>query len=457
MRTISVAFYKLVYFITIFPILALAGDPAMDAYNGGDIKTARVLLAKELTDAKTPDQQWAASFRNAWLSVEIDLLKDAIEHFNNALSLAIKLKDPAREGKTLAELGLAYSHMGLYQMASTVLLRAIEIAAPKGNIKIPMVWGQATQELGAIHLATGNLVEAEKALQQTYSYAQSNGIFPGISEGGAYLAEVSLLKGNFAKAEEYAERALRSSTTCDCSQHIKSWTQIIMARVLMEKQKLDPSIKTSLIQNAIEDAMKNARKYHNKRSVAEAKVLQSRLLPVDKSTEKIALLKESFAILQKMNSELRGAAEAELGRAYARDNDHKLAEFYLLNGIKVTKELFRSIDYAHVIGDLGELEGLKGFHRKELAAFSQKADLLEKSKASQPLYETQKAIITRLREKGYHRMALQWIDKALKNLESMQDVEDDTKVRETRSAELLQLQEWQSESALRTTGQTDSD
>jgi tetratricopeptide (TPR) repeat protein len=441
--------------LLIFPFaltatLSFAWDAkGLDAYLAGDIKKAREILTENVKIAKTTEDKFQAYYQMGWFAFEIHHFAEAIENYNQAIVYARTLKDPALEGKTLTELGLTYSQAGYYEAATKLFLRAIEIATPNKKVQFPHIWGQASQELGGIHLAMGNLDIAEKTLLQTIALAEKLGVLSGIAEGSAYLASLYLLRGNYGKAEEYAEAALSATNTCNCTEHVKSWVQITKVRVLMEKQSRDARIGKREIENGLEEALQNARKFHNERYVAEAYILKSRLLSKEDRKEKFALLKSAYEILYKIHSEQLPSAENELAKLYLEANDQKLAEFYLKHGLELGKKAFRRIDQAFILGDIATLEGLKGNAKTELQNLQKKTIMLEKAKAWGPLLDTQREIALKLEKARYTSLALEWTDKAIANLETIIENETDTKVREVRTDELLDLKDKQSELALK--------
>ncbi len=433
--------------------MAEKGEDPFHYYRQGDHAKARALLKRELANAeasKSKEAIWNALIRNAFFYQEVDQLRQAVEFFNRSLSLSKKFKDRAREGKTFAAIGWTYARMGYYEIAQRFYRKAIEIGAVEGQILHPGVWGQATQELGALYMAMGDLETAENLLQQTFDFAKKNEILPGISEGGAHLAQLNLLRANLGRAENFAEEAMKAAQSCACSEYVSTWTKVIYARVQLEIADLATRRKEfhrRRARDTIEEAAKSAEKFRNKRFVAESKMLQSRLLPQEKIAEKIKLLTEAREILYRMNSEIRGESELELGRSYLEKNDQKLARFYLQHGIDLSRQLFRKLDLAFVLAETAKLEGLKD--KSKIKNLEKAEKLQAEAKAYVALFETQQRLFEIFESNRLHTMAHAWINRALDTLRIIMEAEEDADHQRSRQLEFLRLQERQMELELK--------
>ena len=70
----------------------------------------------------------------------------------------------------------------------------------------------------------------------------------------------------------------------------------------------------------------------DKRNLAEAQLVLSRSLPPDAHEERLALAQSASELLTATEADLRGRAEAELGRVLAEADQHALAHLYLESG-----------------------------------------------------------------------------------------------------------------------------
>ncbi len=256
-------------------------DRPLAAYRAGDIDQAKALYREELERAKksgSTTAKWTALFRSAWFYHELGDGKKALALSNEALVYARRTRDPFRIGRTLSWIGWSYASMGAYPLAIKFYEEAIRLGAPKGKVVIPAVWGLATQELGAVYLRMGDKEAARRHLNATVDFAMKHGILTGVAEGGAHLAELYLLEGNYGLADTWARRAVEAAVQCDCSPNNISRAKTALARVMLDKARVDPASKWKA-KGAIEESLRFAKAAKNLRYVAESELLLSRVLP----------------------------------------------------------------------------------------------------------------------------------------------------------------------------------
>ena len=112
-------------------------------------------------------------------------------------------------------------------------------------------------------------------------------------------------------------------------------------------------------------------------------------------------------------SELRGSAEASLGRVFLDNSKVELAEFYLKNGLKINQELFRKVANTHVNLSIAELEGLKGETKKELQTLSDTIDKALETNSLPVALKAQQKMIKSLKNAGFKKMAYERSNQAI--------------------------------------------
>ena len=430
-------------FLLMMSVAIAQEQTAFELYKDGEIAKARAEFKAQLRTAEqqnVPANLWRVLMNFAWFENEVSEYEQAIEYSNRALKVATSLNKDLMIGRSLCWLGWSYASLGLYDLALSFYENAVEIGAPDGEIQIVPVWGLATQEIGAIYFKTGDSVGARKKLKETFGFAKRLGIFPGIAEGGAHLAELALVEGSFAEAEDYAIQALEAAKKCGCSPYNISRAKLVQAKVSLERAKHSSELFPAAKQ-MIEDTIDHCDKSGHLRCRAEAKILLAKCLPNDKIKKRLELLKSAFESLANAKSELRGLAEASLGRMYMENQQLKLAEFYLTNGYRVNKELFRRIDNAYISVDLAKLRGLKGEVKVELERLSEAADRALNAGALLLAAKTQAQLADKLRANGYKTMALDWSKRALRLVESLLEKNPNTLESPSLEEEQLRLSE----------------
>lgn len=394
---------------------AFAADQLPELLEKGELVAARKVVASELANSNKASR-WNTLMRAAWLEDVVSEHRKAIEYSNQALEVAAQENDNFKTGRSLCWLGWAYSRLGLYDLALQFLDNAVELSSKKGQIEIPMVWGLATQEIGAIYFKQGDTNGALNKLQSTYKLASELGVDTGIAEGGTYLAEIYLEQGNFGKAESFATAALEKIDSAGPDIHGKAY--IIASKIWLNKAKLD-----SIFHIQANKHIKSALDFCKRRKLpicqAEALILKSQTIPENNFNERHVLVAEAFEILANKESELRGLAEAELGRVYLENNDTKLAEFYIKNGIQVNKELFRKVDRAFLnkqLANLAEKNADSETQKKELV---KTVDAALQSNLLPQALEAQIKLSEIHEKQGFYTASLQWSSDAQKTLQKI--------------------------------------
>ena len=339
----------------------LSQSKATKLYREGRVEEARLEFENQLLEAEVssdPHRLWQALMEIAWFQNEIGEYHQAIISSNQSLEIASSLKSPFCTGRSLCWLGMNYTNLGLYELALEFYAQALEVGAPDEEAKIVAVWGLAQQEVGTIYFRMGDIPKARKYLEETYEFAKKHHIPPGITEGGAHLAEIALNEGELPKAIHLAEDAVATGEKCGCSPQNLARARVILAKSTMRLSESEPDLRDhakTLIDKSIETSIKTG----NTRWLAEGKLLLSQFLPDDQFEKRKGLVEEALELLLASESEIRGTAEAQLGRLFLQNEQLKLAKFYLNQGYEINKELFRRVDNAYILGDISDLHSLK--------------------------------------------------------------------------------------------------
>ena len=413
---------------------------ATELYRAGRMAEARFAYENQLLQAEVSSDTkrlWRALMEIAWFHGEISDYRQAIAYANRSLETASSLQNPFYIGRSLCWLGMNYASVGLYELALEFYNKALKIGAPDGVITIIPVWGLAQQEIGAIHFRMGNIPEARRYLEETYQFAKKHQIPPGISEGGAHLAEIALIEGELAKAVRLAEDAVATAEQCGCSPQNLARARVMLAKAAACFAETDPEKRTHtemLIDKCIETALTTG----NARWLAEGKLLLSQFLPNDQFERRRNLIEEALALLVDSDSEIRGTAEAQLGRLFLENEQLNLAKFYLENGHAVNQELFRRVDNAYILADISDLLAKSG---KPDQSWKKLADSTAQALAisNLPLALTnQETMALELEAAGYYSLAFRWAKTAVDTLEklSQRQISEDAKA-DLRTRELL--------------------
>lgn len=390
----------------------------MGLYEQGDLDGAREKIEAELAQAKNENNDfnlWNALMTRAWLEDELSNHREALNYSNQALEIANKIDNHFAIGRSLCWLGWAYSHMGLYELSKSFYQNALEIGAPGGKIKYLNVWGLALQELGALKAKMGDLKDGRKDLDTAYNAAKEAGVDAGVAESGAHLAEISLLQGDLDSAIKFSKSAVKAGEQCHCSPYNLTRAKIVEIKVALAKipQETDSLVQ---IKQKIELLQNECEKLGHIRCKAESKILLSKILPKDNFSERFNLVSSALEDLSNSEKELAGQAEAELGRVYLDQNNINLAEFYLKNGLQVSKELFRKVDAAYILTDLAKSDSLQQKDSEAIEKLIEATNTAKKSRAIDLAYHNQKELADKYKILGYYSLALKWNQEALESL-----------------------------------------
>src|SRR5262249_44144684 len=154
---------------------------------------------------------------------------------------------------------------------------------------------------------------AKTLLEKTYRYASEHGIDAGVAEGGAHLAEIALSQGKYAQAEKLAKNAITAAGRCDCSPYNQTQARVVEAKAELERARFEPA-RISKVSEKLDILLADCERMQHKRCVAETKLMISKTLPAEQFEERYKLVQSAFETLANAESELRGLAEAEVGR-----------------------------------------------------------------------------------------------------------------------------------------------
>jgi tetratricopeptide (TPR) repeat protein len=435
----------------LFVVVTAAAGPSPTAepvsswelYRAGEVSRARAQARRELARSQAqgrPVEIWAHLMHVAWLEESLGEHKAALRYANRALDLASDIGDAFRIGRSLCWIGWSYTSLGLYELALAFYAQAIELATRGDRITIVPVWGLASQETGAILARMGRLTEAAERITETTEFARRRGIDVGVAEGAAHLAAIAIERGDLDRAEALAEEALSASLHCDCSAFNTARALTVVARVAVERAQRNPRFRGDAT-DKLERAMDHARRYGDRRHIAEGRVLRSRVVDPDDFERRVELVASALELLIAMESELRGTAEAQLGSLFLEAELDELAEGYLRNGLELNRKLFRRLDTAYVLADLAELDAGRSDAERTLSRLGEAAARAEQAGALPLLADTRERLAEELHGLGFTLLSRQWAELALATLEQLLALERDEESRRVLLARKLRLAE----------------
>jgi tetratricopeptide (TPR) repeat protein len=413
-------------------------------YRAGRISEARALARSELAAAETSGKDallWARLMHVAWIDEAVGQHQEALKHSNRALGVAHRMQDAARIGRSLSWIGWSYTSLGLYELALEFYAKAIELGTTEdGEVAIVSVWGLATQETGAIYARMGRLEEAAALIERTTEFARRHGIDVGVSEGCAHLAAIAIERGDLGAAAALAEESLLASLRCDCSPSNTARSHVIVARVALEQSRRNPRFQGDAFDRA-RAALEYAERYGDRRHIAEAQLVLSRALDPDDFDRRVQLVSAAVESLTRTGSELRGTAQAQLGQLFLERDLVEVAEGYLRSGLEINRDLFRSLDNAYVLADLGEVDALRGDDEGSFEAWGEAAARAAASGALSVLADTQERLSDALYDAGFALLAGSWGKQALDTLDRLLAREGDEESRRLLLERKLDLAE----------------
>lgn len=444
----------LIIALFIVPSTVLAdcsGNDALSLYKEGCIVDARARFQSDLESARKSilnviprlgrSREWQALINLAWFEDEVGEHGRAVDYSNQALEIATDLRSDSMIGRSLSWLGWGYSHQGLYEMAEQFYINAVDLGAPGGKIRHPMIWGMSTQELGALKFKMGDVDAGIKMVEETFGFAKKHGVDIGVAEGGAHLAEMYLQKGNLGKAKEYADETAAAAERCSCGPLKISRAKLVLAKIAAERARTDAR-GISDAKGLAEQARTYAVKISDPHSEAEAMLLLARLEPAHNFSFRYDLVTKALELLTNKNSELRGLAELEVGHTLVDEGKPDLAKFYLKNGIRINKEMLRQVDKSFALVELAKVEGLKGDRREYLEKIESAYKAAKKSGSDRDAFESAQILAIEYSSLGYSKLSLKYAQAGLKILERMIQAETDSERRhglEQRQLELAEI------------------
>jgi tetratricopeptide (TPR) repeat protein len=421
-----------------------AAQSSYDLYNDGKTREALARAHAELNaamNAENTGRRWEHLMYVAWLEESTGNHKAAFDLASRAWEIAVADGNTFRIGRSLCWLGWSATSLGLYQLALEFYEAAIEQAeAAGGRDKLPAVWGLATQEKGAVLAKMGELDAGAAWIEETTDYARKHGIAVGVAEGGAHLARIALQRGNWQEATERADEALLAAEECGCSAYNTNRARLVRARIALERSRIDPKYRSEA-EHRIRSALEQAERVSDKRHVAEARLLLSRVIDDRDLETRIALIHAAAESLHQMESELRGTADGRLGALMIEADQLDLAAFHLESGLSINRELGRKLDAAYILGDLAELDLLANDSSAHLEKWMDSADEAERSGAWPLAAESQERIAEELFRLGFLRLSQHWSEKALHSIEPMLEKAEDGERRKSLEWRTLTLQE----------------
>jgi len=420
---------------------AASSSSSYELYRSGKVREARAKAQTELASAESQGSTalvWRHLMHVAWLEESVGEHRKSMQYATRALDLASTHGDPFMVGRSLCWLGWSATSLGLYPLALELYGDAIETATDGGSVIRPMIWGLATQETGSLLAKMGDLDKGAALIAETTDYARRNDILVGVAEGGAHLAAIALVRGDLEEADQRAEEALLASERCDCSAYNTNRARVILARVALERARANPKFRSEA-EKKIRVALAHAQRVSDRRHIAESRLLLSYAIDADDLERRQDLVASAAEMLDQIESELRGTADAQLGALFLESDQLELAEVYLRGGFELNEELMRKVDNAYIMGDLAthaELtEGVQG----ALEILMEAAERAEEVGAWPLAADNQERVAENLHSLGFLSLSLHWSEKAIGSLERLLETARDTELRDQLARRKLRL------------------
>lgn len=385
-------------------------DDALTLFRRGDGAGADAASRVEVENARSTGDKvglWTALMKNAWLWDEMGRSRDSISLSNEALGIAADLNDSFLLGRSLCWLGWAHASIGLYSAAEQFYQHAIDIGAPNGVVQAPMVWGLATQELGALYFKMGDARRAKELLEETTTFARKHGVSVGIAEGAAHLAELALHEGRVVDAFALSEEAQRASMGFACSMYNVARAKMIGAKVAQRRFEQGEISREQALAR-VDDAIRFADSKGITIALAQSKIIKSHLLEPSRQEERYALLLAAVELLEGSGSEHRGSALGEVGAVLLEQDTIEHAEFYLKKGLKINQKMLREVDKSRMLGSVAQLEGLRGDDQARISALKRSADAALNTGEQEAVFKTSLELAEAFDQLGYGSLAVRW-------------------------------------------------
>jgi len=422
----------------------------LSLYNDGEVEKAAQTFEqyhKLALSTKDDDAIWDAYSALAWFYHEISDNKKSIGYSLSALQVANRIKDPFQIGRSLSFLGWSYAQLGSYKLAVEFFNKAIKISSDEKTIKLPMVWGLASQELGRLYMRTGKTDKAEELLHATYMYAVKNKVLVGISESGAHLARLELQKGNIGTAEKYALKSVKASKDCNCSANNMARSLIVYARALFEKDLKLPEGESGddSAENAIQDAIDAAVKTKNRKFIAEGKILLSKTMTDGNPEARLELIDEALDLMKDIGSVDTGSALLEKSIIHLENEDVEMAEALLKEGIKDSAKKFQYVTKAYMTSQAAAISEFKEEPKKQIEILIKLSEKNSEKKLYPLIYENNKKLMNIFIEGGYLKLALASGLHALKAHKVIRKEEKNKAIKEKLIEEEIELKQFLAE------------
>ena len=212
----------------------------------------------------------------------------------------------------------------------------------------------------------------------------------------------------------------------------------------MARAELAPS-RLADARERVEEAVDFAQAHELTRPLAEARWLRSRTIALDPHRrgedafqERYDLLTAAFEALAGTESELRGTAEARVGRILLEEDRKRLARFYLERGLEVNEELLRQVDSAFVHGELSVIDALDGRERASLEQLAAAATKARNGNALALALDSEVELARRWATLGYDAIAEEWAAKGIVTSRTLASTTDEREIR--RRAESIEVE-----------------
>ncbi|QNH60839.1 tetratricopeptide repeat protein [Hymenobacter sediminicola] len=182
--------------------------------------------------------QLACTYNLAYIFSGQGNYTQALDHAQQALTLAERLKDPHWLVLMNAQMGIISTEVGEYEKAREYLERCLQLSRHHHNQ--PGV-SQGLRGLGDLYRTQGNWDSARRYYQQDATLTRQLGDEPGFLVEEMNVADMEERLGNYPKAFAYSYRVLHQLRQLDVVGYLP-WTQLVLARAHLHTNRPDSAL-----------------------------------------------------------------------------------------------------------------------------------------------------------------------------------------------------------------------
>lgn len=287
-------------------------------FYAGSIEEARAAFDKQFAGLKGLSRSaigWSVLSEMIWFEEEVGNFSRALDFSRQNLDTGKTLFDRNRDyriGRSLCSLGRSFADIGQFELALSFYDKALAIGVGEEGVKIPPLWGLATQERGLLLTWMRNFAKAEEAIHQTTEFAREHGIPIGIAEGEYLLGMIALAGGRAVKAGEHFKDGLTAVQECRCSYSNIAWGKAYLAHLALEHAKDHPEEVAQSITLA-QDSLAYSEKTRHISTQARMQYYTAAIYPFQADEQRLKMLSSAHdALFSRLSQLVSGESDGVL-------------------------------------------------------------------------------------------------------------------------------------------------